>query len=96
MLQLFPQNTATDFKIRLAERISFNKNCKVSLQSLFLSNKLFNISGETFNVKKKLNMKIMIKLKDFTTWKMVKHFLYGYNAVLINDSIQFKSKLSVF
>ena len=46
---LFPQNTATDFKIKLAERISFNRNWKVSLQSLFLSNKLFNISGEKFN-----------------------------------------------
>ena len=47
--KLFPQNTATDFKIKLAERISFNKNWMVSLQSLFLSNKLFNISGEMFN-----------------------------------------------
>merc|ERR1711946_108077 len=28
---------------------SFNRNWKVSLQSLFLSNKLFNISGEKFN-----------------------------------------------
>ena len=47
--KMFPKNTATDFKIKLAERITFNRNWMVSLQSLFLSNKLFNISGEMFN-----------------------------------------------
>ena len=59
--KLFPQNTATDFKIKLAERISFNRNWKVSLQSLFLSNKLFNISGEMFNFK----CEEKIKLDDY-------------------------------
>ena len=66
--KLFPQNTATDFKIKLAERISFNRNWKVSLQSLFLSNKLFNISGEMFNFK----CEEKIKLDDYE--KVKKHY----------------------
>ena len=66
--KLFPQNTATDFKIKLAERIIFNRNWKVSLQSLFLSNKLFNISGEMFNFK----CEEKIKLDDYD--KVKKHY----------------------
>ncbi len=66
--KLFPQNTATDFKIKLAERISFNRNWKISLQSLFLSNKLFNISGEMFNFK----CEEKIKLDDYE--KVKKHY----------------------
>ena len=66
--KLFPQNTATDFKIKLAERISFNRNWKVSLQSLFLSNKLFNISGEMFNFK----CEEKIKLDDYE--KVKQHY----------------------
>ena len=64
--KLFPQNTATDFKIKLAERISFNRNWKVSLQSLFLSNKLFNISGEMFNFicEEKINPNDYDKVKE--------------------------------
>ena len=63
--KMFPKNTATDFKIKLAERISFNRNWKVSLQSIFLSNKLFNISGEMFNFK----CEEKIKLDDYETVK---------------------------
>ena len=66
--KLFPQNTATDFKIKLAERISFNRNWMVSLQSLFLSNKLFNISGEMFNFK----CEEKIKFDDYENVK--KHY----------------------
>ena len=66
--KLFPQNTATDFKIKLAERISFNRNWMVSLQSLFLSNKLFNISGEMFNFK----CEEKIKLDDYE--KVKQHY----------------------
>ena len=70
--KLFPQNTATDFKIKLAERISFNRNWKVSLQSLFLSNKLFNISGEMFNFKceEKIKLDNYEKVKQY--YKMEK------------------------
>ena len=69
--KLFPQNTATDFKIKLAERISFNRNWMVSLQSIFLSNKLFNISGEMFNFK----CEEKIKLDDYE--KVKQHYKMG-------------------
>ena len=66
--KMFPKNTATDFKIKLAERITFNRNWMVSLQSLFLSNKLFNISGEMFN----FQCEEKIKQSDYN--KVKKHY----------------------
>ena len=74
--KLFPQNTATDFKIKLAERISFNRNWKVSLQSLFMSNKLFNISGEMFNFKceEKINLDDYEKVKKHYNLKKEDEF----------------------
>ena len=68
--KLYPTNTATDFKIKLAERIKFNRNWMVSMQSLFLSNKLFNVSGEKFYIKYK-------ELSD--TDKLTKKFNIHYN-----------------
>merc|ERR1711946_87574 len=47
---------------------SFNRNWMVSLQSLFLSNKLFNISGEMFNFK----CEEKIKLDDYE--KVKQHY----------------------
>lgn len=70
--KIFPKNTATDFKIKLAERISFNRNWMVSLQSLFLSNKLFNISGEMFNFQCEEKM-------DHRNYHKIRKF-YGLNS----------------
>ena len=43
---LYPENTNTDFRIQLAERLSFNENWKISLHGLFMTNLLDNIYSE--------------------------------------------------
>ena len=41
--QLYPNNTSTDFTIELPQRLKFNQNWVVTLKSLFLANKIYNI-----------------------------------------------------
>ena len=45
-LKYFPNNTNTDFRIRLPQRLEFNRNWRVCLKSIFIGNDLFNIFSE--------------------------------------------------
>ena len=43
---LYPENTNTNFRIQLPERMSFNENWKVSLHGLYMTNLLDNIYSD--------------------------------------------------
>lgn len=45
-LKYFPDNTNSDFRIRLPQRLEFNRSWSVCLKSIFLGNDLFNIFSE--------------------------------------------------
>ena len=42
---IYPENTATSFRIELPERLTFNKHWQVTMKSLFLSNNIHNVSN---------------------------------------------------
>merc|ERR1712208_6352 len=49
----FPTNTPADFRIKLPERLEFNKRWEIALKNIFIGNDLFNIYSNScwFSVK---------------------------------------------
>ena len=45
--EYFPNNTPSDFTIRLPERLEFNKRWEVTLRNIFLGNDMFNIYSDS-------------------------------------------------
>lgn len=94
--KLYPENTPTNFKIKLAERIQFSRNWKVSLQSLFLSNKLFNISGdkfnfiyeETFNSDNLEKLKQHYNLNEIPNWETYESYTSNVSNVALSADVE--------
>lgn len=45
--KFFPSNMNTDFRIRLPQRLEFNRKWKVALKAIFIGNDMFNIYSDT-------------------------------------------------
>ena len=78
---LYPENNATEFTIELPERLSFNRHWQVTLKSLFLPNKIYNIQKcwFTFSIFKMVdgkmknmsNQKVYLKEGNYPTLKSI-------------------------
>ena len=96
----FPTNTPADFRIKLPERLEFNKRWEIALKNIFIGNDLFNIYSEScwFSVKIitektfDANIETRISLED-GLYKTTKEVCDHIQALFIQHNFDLKISL---